>query len=173
MIDVSPQFAHNLRRLMAHHGLTLESVSRQTGLDIRTIKGILHGVKRPHARTLHKLAHGLGVSPDEFFQNPSSLAQRGFDRETNPVVDALVASDPRMFGGWTDSDFDELYSRVGVGGALSSEGAKEAALAVNQRREIFGKIALLLESSHGPLLVEMVDILHRQVAVDVGETISE
>ena len=56
--------AANLRRLMVQHGLTVAQVAEQCGLDERTIRGILDGSNRPHARTLHKLAAGLGVSAD-------------------------------------------------------------------------------------------------------------
>ena len=92
-----PDFATNLRRLMAREGITLEEVARRSALDQRTIKAILAGTKtKPHARTLHQLASGLGVSADELFQNPSSLAHRVFDRQTNPVVDELVQSQPDL-----------------------------------------------------------------------------
>ena len=76
-----PDFATNLRRLMARLGLTLEALSERTDLDERTLKGILSGQSsRPHARTLHKLAAGLGVPADELFQHPSLWAHREFDR---------------------------------------------------------------------------------------------
>ncbi len=66
--------AANLRRLMARSGLTLQDVAERTGLHERTLKGILAGTNKPHARTLHRLAEGLGVNADELFQDPSLLA---------------------------------------------------------------------------------------------------
>ena len=46
---------------MVRQGLTLLEVVDATGLDERTIRSILRGTTRPHARTLHKLASGLGI----------------------------------------------------------------------------------------------------------------
>ena len=69
-------FASNLRRLMARSGVTLEQVVEASGLSERTVKGVLGGKSKPHARTLHRLAAGLGVSADELFQNPSLLTHR-------------------------------------------------------------------------------------------------
>src|SRR5882672_7262725 len=51
----------NVRRLMARFGMTLTDVVAATGLDERTLRSILRGTTQPHAKTLHKLAHGLGV----------------------------------------------------------------------------------------------------------------
>ncbi|HWC88644.1 MAG TPA: helix-turn-helix transcriptional regulator, partial [Pirellulales bacterium] len=66
-----PDYASNLRRLMARLNLTVREVSERTGLDQRTIKGILRGDNsKPHARTLHQLAAGLGADVDELFQTP-------------------------------------------------------------------------------------------------------
>ena len=60
--------AANVRRLMARDGLTFTDVGEMTGLDERTIRGLVRGANNPHARTLHKFAQGLGVSIDELFQ---------------------------------------------------------------------------------------------------------
>ena len=161
-----PDVANNLRRLIARDGLTIKRVAEKTGVDQRTIKGILAGeVRRPHARTLHFLAEGLGVSIDELFQNPSSLASRSFDRQTNPVVEDLIKERPDMFDGWTEADFDELYSHVGVGGALTAQGSLATASAINRKREIFEKVAILLESSEAELLAELVNVMHRRILV--------
>jgi transcriptional regulator with XRE-family HTH domain len=159
--------ATNLRRLIAHGGLTIKRLAEQSGVDQRTIKAILAGsVEKPHARTLHQLAGGLGASMDEFFQNPSSLAGRSFDRQTNPMVDELIHRRPEIFDGWSETDFDELYSHVGVGGHLTAEGSLAAATAINRKREIFEKVAILLETSEAELLVELIECMHRRVQVD-------
>src|ERR1700683_3392198 len=92
--------AANLRRLMARFGLTVEQVIEQSGLDQRTIRGILAGTQKTHARTLHRLAAGLGVTADELFQDPSLLAHRLFDRQTNPMVETVVSDQPDLFAGW-------------------------------------------------------------------------
>lgn len=157
--------ATNLRRLMARFGLTMEMVAKRTGLDDRTIKSILTGANKPHARTLHRLAIGLAVSPDELFQDPALLAYRLFDRDTNPLVDELVAAQPELFEGWSQAAFDELYSRFGAGGSLTAEGALAAVQAMNHKRDIQNKVNVLLETSEAPLLTGFVNLLYQRVVV--------
>src|SRR3954453_16022140 len=108
--------AGNLRRIMARDGLTFEDVVAATSLDERTLRSLARGVTHPHARTLHKLAQGLGVSIDELFQPVARTAPRQFDRATNSLVDSCVIQHPKLFRDWSQADFDELYSRFGTGG---------------------------------------------------------
>lgn len=157
--------AANLRRLMARFGLTLEMVVEKTGLDERTLKSILSGGNKPHARTLHRLAAGLGVPPDELFQNPSLLTYRLFDRATNPIVEDVVNSHPELFAGWSEASFDELYSRFGTGGGLTQSGTLAVVDAMNRKREIQRKIALLLESPQAELLSGFVELLYQRIIV--------
>ena len=158
-------FASNVRRLMARAGMTLQQLVEATGLNERTVKAILYGKSKPHARTLHRLAAGLGVSADELFQNPSLLTHRLFDRQTNPIVQDVVSSHPELFEGWAESDFDELYSRFGTGGALTVLGTTEVVLAMNQKREVHQKVALLLETGQAELLTGLVDVLYQKIIV--------
>jgi transcriptional regulator with XRE-family HTH domain len=158
-------YAVNVRRLMARSGMTLAQLVEASGLHARTIKSILNGTSNPHCRTLHRLAAGLGVSSDELFQNPSLLAHRSFDRRTNPAVEEVVDSHPEWFEGWTESDFEELYSRFGTGGALTPAGAAEAVLAMNEKRAVHQKVALLLETSEAGLLAGLVDLLYQKIVV--------
>ncbi|MGD9723286.1 MAG: helix-turn-helix domain-containing protein [Pirellulales bacterium] len=157
--------ADNLRRLMTRSGLTLRQVVESTGLCERTLKGILSGRNKPHARTLHRLAAGLGVATDELFQSPALLTHRLFDRRTNAAVDEIVAGHPQWFVGWTESDFAELYSHFGTGGALTAEGACRVVEAMNRKREIQQKVALLLESGEAELLTGVVEMLYRRIIV--------
>jgi transcriptional regulator with XRE-family HTH domain len=158
--------AANLRRLMAREGLTLDKIVRLTGVDERTVRGILAGRNKPHARTLHKLAAGLGIESDEFFQDPSLLAYRTFDRSTNPVVDEVIEAHQSLFAGWSQTDFEELYSRMGAGGALTEEGTLTAAEAMNARRKLLEKVALILETHEADLLREMIDVLYKRVVIE-------
>ncbi|MGE3406753.1 MAG: helix-turn-helix domain-containing protein [Pirellulales bacterium] len=165
-LELEPDLAGNLRRLMARFGLTLDALVAQTGLDERTLKGILNGRNdRPHARTLHKLAAGLGVPADELFQHPSLLAHREFDRATNPVVDEAIAEHPRLFAGWSAADFDELYSRFGEGGGLTLDGTLAVVHSMNQQRDSLDKAALILESSEAELLRQIIETLYERVVV--------
>jgi len=155
--------AENLRRLMARDGLTLRDVIERTELDDLTGGAILSGANKPHARTVHKLATGLSVSTDELFQDPSLLAYRLFDRQTNPLVETVIADQADLFAGWAHHDFDELYSRFGTGGAMTSEGIVEVVQAMNRKREVHEKVALLLETGQAEVLCGMVDVLYQTV----------
>jgi transcriptional regulator with XRE-family HTH domain len=157
--------ASNLRRLMAQQGLTLEQVIERTGLSERTVKTLLAGTSKPHARTLHRVAGGLGVPTDELFQDPSLLVHRRFDRETNPVVEEVVAESPELFAGWSEPDFDELYSRFGQGGALTANGVLSAVEGLNRKRDIQYKVDVLLESGHAELIAGIVELLYQGILV--------
>jgi transcriptional regulator with XRE-family HTH domain len=152
----------NLLRLMAAQGLTLTRVAEQTGLHMRTVRGVLRGDKKPHARTLHRLAEGLDVDVDELFVEPSQLRYRHFDRQTNPLVADVVEDHKELFHGWTETDFDELHSRVGAGGALTVEGAIAAVRQMNQKRELHEKLDLLLESSQAEVAAGILNVLYEK-----------
>jgi transcriptional regulator with XRE-family HTH domain len=155
----------NVRRLMARLGLTQADVVAATGLDERTVRSLMRGDSQPHARTLHKFAAGLGVEVDELFRDPRDGAA-AFDRATNPAVAETIERNPRVFARWTAADFDELYSRVAVGGELTETGALAAAEAMNQRRELLERVAVLLETREADLLREFVAMLYRR-ATDI------
>ena len=167
---MSDHARENLSRLMAAGGLSLTRAAEQTGLDVRTIRGILRGGHRPQARTLHRLAAGLGVSVDEFFVDPAQLLYRHFDRQTNPLVAEVIADHKELFAGWTEADFDELHSRVGAGGALTVEGAVAAAGEMNRKRQLHEKLDLVLESSHANVAAGVLKVLYEKVVVSGEES---
>jgi transcriptional regulator with XRE-family HTH domain len=158
----------NLLRLMAARGWSVRQVAERTGLDERTIRGVLGGGNKPHAQTLHRLAEGLGVKVDEFFVDPAQLLYRRFDRQTNPLVAEVLGTHGELFDGWTEADFDELHSRVGTGGALTVEGALTTVRQMNRKRELHDKLDLLLESSHAEVAAGILDVLYEKVVVDSG-----
>lgn len=153
----------NLARLMASQGLSIDELSARSRLDKRTVQGILNGTHRPHAQTLHRLARGLQVQADELFLDPSRLIYRCFDRQTNPAVQEAIDSHPDLFADWSQSDFEELHSRMGTGGALNVDGAVNAAKRLNRKRELSEELAVLMESMHADLVANILDILYRQV----------
>jgi len=152
----------NLRRIMVEQGLSLGQVVAKTALDRRTISAILDGSNRPHSRTIHRLAAGLGVSPDEFFVNPGQLVYRRFDIATNPVVREVVARHPDLFEGWSEMDFEELHSRFGEGGALTADGTLAVARRMNRNRQVHEKLALLLETNQAEMISGIVEVIYRQ-----------
>lgn len=154
--------ALNLRRIMARAALTFEEVVTATDLDERTIRGLARGTTNPHARTINKLAQGLGVAIDELFRPPGQHSPRRFDRATNMLVDGVVSRHAAKFANWTEADFDELYSRFGTGGQLTEDGIVAAAEATNARRDVWRQVSVILESGEAKLLTEFVDMLYRR-----------
>jgi transcriptional regulator with XRE-family HTH domain len=154
--------ATNLRRLMARDGLTYDDVVAATALDERTIRGLARATNNPHARTLHKLAAGLGVEIDELFRPAGRSPAEQFDRETNLLVEGVVAQRPELFADWSEAQFNELYSRFGTGGALTEDGVVAAAEAMNTKRGLWKKISVILESGQADLLGELVEMLYRR-----------
>jgi transcriptional regulator with XRE-family HTH domain len=161
--------ATNLRRLMARHNLTVQGLAEEAGVDVRTIKSLLRSRQRPHARTLHKLAAGLGISADEFFQplaendRSGSVDIRAFDRATNPIAAAVLAAQPQRFADWSAEEIDELFSRVGTGGELNETGVAAAADLIESRRKILEKAAVILETDEADLLRGIVEMLYGRV----------
>ncbi len=155
----------NLSRLMAAEGLSVRGVAERTGLDERTIRGILGGSNKPHAQTLHRLAAGLGVSVDEFFVDPAHLLYRRFDRQTNPVVADVIDHHGELFDGWSEADFVELHSRVGTGGPLTVDGTLHAVGQMNRKRELHDKLDLLLESSEAEVAAGILNVLYEKIAL--------
>lgn len=157
-----PDLTTNIRRQLARAGLTVAELARRSGLDERTLKSLLRGTAgKPHARTLHRLALGLGVSVDELLIPPGGPDE--FDRLTNPLVAEVIAEHPVVFHNWTAADYRDLYSRMGTGGPLTRDGALELAHRLNSRRELLEKVALVWETGEGDLLAGLVDVLYRRV----------
>ena len=163
MPDLRTLHGANLRRLMARLDMTLQDVVDTTGLDQRTIRSLVDGNSQPHARTLHKLADGLGISTDELFQDPYQLGQAAYDRTTNPVVNEVIESHPELFTHWTQADFEELFNRLTVDNELTPASAVSAAKEMNHRQELLYQFAVILESEKAGLMQEFTSMLFNQV----------
>jgi len=166
--DLRALHGTNVRRLMARLNMTQGEVVEATGLDERTVRSMLRGVTRPHARTLHKLAEGLGVSTDELFQDPyqaadASLAEAMFDRATNPIAVEVVDTHPELFDRWTAADFNELFSRMAVGGELTEAGTLNVAREMNERRELMYQVSVVLESGEADMMRDFIQLMFRRV----------
>jgi transcriptional regulator with XRE-family HTH domain len=155
--------AGNLRRIMVRDNLTFDDVAAATELDGRTLRSLARGASHPHARTLHKLAVGLGIEIDELFQPLGRVSPRTFDRTTNSLVESCAAAHAALFRNWSQSDFDELYSRFGTGGQLTAEGILAAAQATNAKRDLWRQVSIILESGEAELLSRFVDVLYGRV----------
>ena len=155
----------NVLRLMAARGLSLCRLAEQTGLHVRTIRALLRGGHRPHARTLGRLAEGLGVPVDELFVDPARLIYRRCDRRTNPVIAEVLKDRPELFDGWTESDFDELHGLIGDGRPHAIEEAIVSVQRMNRRRDLHQKLDLVLESSHAEVGGKILDALYESAIV--------
>lgn len=165
--DLRTLHGANVQRLMALLNMTQSQVVEATGLDERTVRSMLQGATRPHARTLHKLADGLGVSTDELFQDPyqaadSQLGAPTFDRATNPIAAAVVDAHPELFEHWTATEFNELFSRMAVGGELTEAGTMTVVREMNERRELMYQVAVVLESSEADMMRDFVKLMFRR-----------
>ncbi len=152
----------NLLRLMASAGLSQRQVVERTGLNARTVRGIIRGGHKPHARTLHRLSKGLGVKIDEFFVDPAQLLYRRFDPRTNPVVAKVVEEHRELFHKWTEADFDALHNRVDEGSELTAEGTLDAVRHKNRKRELHEKFDVLLESDYAEVAAGVLDVLYQK-----------
>lgn len=160
--------AWNLRRIMAQADLTFEDVVSATELDERTIRGLVRGTTKPHARTLHKLARGLDVPMDDLFRPPGRNSPRRFDRATNTLVENMVSRHQQAFANWSEADFDELYSRFGTGGQLTENGVLAAAQAMNAKRDVWRQVNVILESGEAELLSQFVSVLYGRVTASTN-----
>ena len=149
---------------MARDGLTFDEVVAATELDERTLRGLVRGTTHPHARTLHKLAQGLGVEIDELFR-PLGQHCAAAIRSGHQLAGRKRRRPPcrNCFANWSEADFDELYSRFGTGGQLTEEGVLAAAQAMNAKRDLWRQVSVILESGEAELLAEFVDMLYRRV----------
>src|SRR5262245_33409200 len=115
---------------MARDDLTFDQVVAATELDERTLRSLARATTNPtapatpcpHSRTLHDLPQGIAIEIHDLFRPIGRVAPRQFDRVTNSLVESCVARYAQLFKNWSQSDFDELYSRFGTGGQLTEDG---------------------------------------------------
>ena len=153
----------NLRRIMSNQGLSHRDVVQRTGLDRRTIRGLLDGTNKPHPQTIHRLAEGLGVAADEFFVRPAQLIYRHFDRHADAMVDEAVQNNPSLFDDWTEADFNELHNSYAVRGDQTSEGILAIVREMNCRRDLRKKLTALLESSQAEAVSTFLEVMYKNV----------
>lgn len=160
------RLSRNLAAILRARRMTPAGLAAQAGIDEAIVRALVRGeITRPSLTTLDPLAAALGIDVSELLAPDSCAIERrgdarGFDRRTNPLVAEVAAAHPQLFQDWTPADYDDLYSRFGVGGPLSAEGTLACAQAINDRRALALKVAVLLETEHGAALAQTVDRLY-------------
>jgi hypothetical protein len=86
-------------------------------------------------------------------------SDRHFDRLTNPLVDIVRHSAPELFSGWSEADWDELYSVFGTGGGLTEEGVTKAARQMNRRRDTLWRLQIVMETHLAEVAERLVKTL--------------
>jgi len=158
----------NLRRLLAERDWTIHEAAEAVGVDERTLKGLLGGRGgKPQSRTLHRLARGFEVPVEVFLLPPGGRS--AFDRATNPAVAEAIDREPHLFADWRVEDFDELCSRFGAGGALTIDGALDAAREMNRKREALEQVAVILESREADLMYALIETIAGRVIMPRAE----
>jgi len=90
------------------------------------------------------------------------LRQRHGTAGRGRTLDEVLTEHPDLVEGWTEADFDELYSRVETGGGLTPQGVFDAIRAMNRKREVLSKVEVLLESGQAELVEGIVELLYSQ-----------
>lgn len=88
---------------------------------------------------------------------------RAFDRETNPHIAAVHAEFPELFAGFSEADWDELYSCMGMGGGLSPEGVRVQAGRILQKKNLLQKLELILETHLSEVAASLIETLFQQI----------
>lgn len=174
MAGGTDELGRYLQDARLRRGWTLGELAERSGLSRTTLFQLERGTtNRPQLATLHKVAQTLEISLHEL-QRPHSESSAGdspatrFDRLTNPAVQEVAQQYPEVFRHWHAADWDELYSTVGMGGALSPEGALAGAAQINRRKRVMEQLQVVLETHLGEVAVALVERLYQLVQVGSG-----
>lgn len=186
------QLLHQLHMLRLRRGWSLEELAKQAGVSRTTLYYLTQGnISRPRWKTLQKLASALGCelpldgqpgtsSPVDLVRNPSPTKhehtedvtdnpitpdQQDFDRLTNSQIQALSQSEPELFAGWTSHDWTELYSTMGMGGALNSEGVRQEASRISRKKTTLRHLEIVLETHLSDVASAVIETLYQQVQI--------
>jgi transcriptional regulator with XRE-family HTH domain len=160
------RLSRNLAAILRMRRMTPAELAERAGIDDAIVRALVRGeITRPSLTTLDALAAALEIDVCDLIAPDMRALERrgdmrGFDRRTNPLVAEVAAAHPQLFADWSPADYDDLYSRFGVGGPLSAEGTLACAQSINDRRALALKVAVLLETEHGAALAQTVDRLY-------------
>ena len=173
------KLAAQIRAGCLRAGWNIGELARQAGVSRTTLYHLERGTTRnPHYPTLQGIAAALGISveslcepspkqPEQLRNISDSYSQgsRLFDRATNTDISEVHHELPELFSGWTDEDWDELYSTFGEGGSLNREGVVEFAQQINRKRETLHKLQVVLETHLCPVAINLIETLYGMVHI--------
>ncbi|MFO1023410.1 MAG: helix-turn-helix transcriptional regulator [Planctomycetales bacterium] len=182
-----------LHELRLRRGWTIEELARQAGVSRTTLYYLERGdTSRPRMGTLRKLSKALGdellplltdlanlppdqapalMSDEEFYDPDADLENIAgerdfkdeFDRQTNPEVRNLTQQEPELFENWTAREWRELYSTMGMGGALNPDGVRAQVLKIRRKRQTVEQLEVILETHLGDVAAGLIESLYRQI----------
>ena len=156
-------------------------LARRTGISRTALYNLRRGTTRcPRASTLNSIAQAFDIDPcsldrptdesvggehihefdaPDFDSKVQTGSDRRFDRLTNPLVDVVRRNAPELFSGWSEADFDALFSVFGTGGGLTEEGVATAARQMNRRRETLWRLQIVMETHLAEVAERLVKTL--------------
>ena len=173
------KLAAQIRAGCLRKGWNIGELARQAGVSRTTLYHLERGTTRkPRYPTVQGIVAALGISPESLCEpspkQPDQLrnisdrnthASRLFDRATNNEISEVHHEFPELFSGWTDEDWDELYSTFGEGGPLNHQGVVEFAQQMNCKRETLHKLQVVLETHLCPVAVNLIETLYGMVHI--------
>lgn len=166
----STELGRKLNAERLKRGLDLGDLADRAGVSRTTLYQICRGgVQKPRCSTLRKLADALGVPVAVLAEQsaatplPFSAGNHEFDRYTNYCVQDICEERPELFAGWTEDEWDELYSTFGTGGELTPQGVCETARHINRKREVIRRLSIVLETHLADVAVSVIDSLLRML----------
>lgn len=166
------QLAKRIRACCMHRGWDEVELAQRSGVSRTTLYHLRNGnIKRPRITTLASLADAFELPLERFFWGelnvaaPRAIASESitFDRRTNTQIQTVCDNHPELFSGWSETEWEELFSTFGVGGELSEEGVIESADRINQNRDVRYRLSVVLETHLRDVAVGMVESLYKLV----------
>lgn len=180
------QLWHAIEARCAELGCDVTELAKRARVSRTTLFKFANGrTAKPRFSTLLRIAEALETTPEALLDHAPrqrgktelpiitmrrDASSREFDKDTNPLVAEYCGNNRHLFAGWSSSDWDELHSEFGTGGALNETGVALAVQRINEKRECLRKVSVLLETHLGEVTSEMVNCLFRMVQPARGQS---
>lgn len=184
-VTARQSLAVRLQAFRMRKGWNMDRLSEVAGVSRTTVYHLERGdIAKPRASTLYKLAVALEIDPHELSPDamPFDAGTPGwppederrqddprarFDLRTNTCIKAAYRGAAAHFTGWSQQEWDELYSTFGVGGPLTEQGVLEIARKINRKRETIHQLQVVLETHHADVAAGLIANLYRLVQAEL------